>query len=138
MKKLLVAALLVVGMTTFAQQKDGKPGRERLTSEQKVDLQVKRMTKDLDLNEKQIQEIKTLIAKQVEKREATKAELKDVKEKQRAEIKADIEKDQVAVTAEMKKILTADQFAKWEKMREERKGKAKERMMQRKEKGQSK
>ena len=55
MKKLLVAALLVVGMTTFAQE-EVKEQKAQLTPEQRVESQVKRMTKDLTLNEKQAQE----------------------------------------------------------------------------------
>lgn len=139
MKKLLVVALLVVGLTTFAQEKEGRrAGKERLTSEEKVDLHVKKMTKDLDLNEKQANEVRAIAKKQVEKREAKKAEMKNIKEKQRAEMKTNMEKEQAALSADMKKILTADQFAKWEKMRDERKGKMKERIQERREKKETK
>lgn len=133
MKKLLVAALLIVGMTTFAQEKE-KPRREKLTSEQKVDLQVKRLTKDLDLNEKQVADVRSLVAKQVEKREAKRAEMEKVKEQKREDMRANMEKEQAAVSADMKKILTPEQYTKWEKTRDERKGKMKERMMESKEK----
>ena len=69
MKKLIVAALLVVGLTTYAQEKEGRrAGREKLTLEQKVDLQVKKMTKDLDLNEKQTKDVRTLVTKQIGKK----------------------------------------------------------------------
>ena len=62
MKKLIVAALLVVGLTTYAQEKEGRrAGREKLTSEQKVELQVKKMTKDLNLNEKQTKDVRALV-----------------------------------------------------------------------------
>jgi hypothetical protein len=106
MKKLIVAALLVVGLTTYAQEKEGRrAGKEKLTSEQKVNLQVKKMTKDLDLNEKQTKDVRALVAKQVEKREAIKIQMKAEKE---------------AVSVEMKKILTAEQYAKWEKKRDEK------------------
>jgi len=100
MKKLIVAALLVVGLTTYAQEKEGrKAGKEKLTTEQKVNLQVKKMTKDLDLNEKQT--------------------------------------EKEAVSVEMKKILTAEQYAKWEKNREEKIENFKEKMSERKEKRKS-
>ena len=59
MKKVFLAVLLVVGLTTFAQEKEGR--KEKLTPEQKVDFQVKRMTKDLDLNEKQAKEVRVLV-----------------------------------------------------------------------------
>ena len=123
MKKLIVAALLVVGLTTYAQEKEGrKAGRKKLTSEQKVDLQVKKMTKDLNLNEKQTKDVRALVAKQVKKREAIKAQMQAEKE---------------AVSVEMKKILTAEQYAKWEKNREEKIENFKEKMSERKEKRKS-
>ena len=123
MKKLIVAALLVVGLTTYAQEKEGRrAGREKLTSEQKVNLQVKKMTKDLDLNEKQTKDVRALVAKQVEKREAIKVQMQAEKE---------------AVSVEMKKILTAEQYAKWEKNREEKIENFKEKMSERKEKRKS-
>ena len=123
MKKLIVAALLVVGLTTYAQEKEGRrAGKEKLTSEQKVNLQVKKMTKDLDLNEKQTKDVRALVAKQVEKREAIKAQMQAEKE---------------AVTVEMKKILTAEQYAKWEKNRDEKIENFKKKMSERKEKRKS-
>jgi Spy/CpxP family protein refolding chaperone len=123
MKKLIVAALLVVGLTTYAQEKEGRrAGKEKLTSEQKVNLQVKKMTKDLDLNEKQTKDVRALVTKQVEKREAIKIQMKAEKE---------------AVSVEMKKILTAEQYAKWEKKRDEKIEKFKEKMSERKEKRKS-
>ena len=123
MKKVIVAALLVVGLTTYAQEKEGRrAGREKLTSEQKVDLQVKKITKDLNLNEKQTKDVRALVAKQVEKREAIKAQMQAEKE---------------AVSVEMKKILTAEQYAKWEKNREEKIENFKEKMSERKEKRKS-
>jgi Spy/CpxP family protein refolding chaperone len=123
MKKLIVAALLVVGLTTYAQEKEGRrAGKEKLSSEQKVNLQVKKMTKDLDLNEKQTKDVRALVTKQVEKRE---------------DIKAQIQAEKEAVSVEMKKILTAEQYAKWEKNREEKIENFKEKMSKRKEKRKS-
>ncbi|MGL2966483.1 hypothetical protein [Flavobacterium sp. XGLA_31] len=134
MKRLLVMALLVVGMTTFAQEKETKKEpRQKLTTDQKIDLQVKRLTKDLDLNEKQVKDVRVLVAKEVEKREAKRAEMKETREmraQKREEAKANMEKEQAATSAEMKKILTPEQFAKWEKIREERKASLKEKMLE--------
>lgn len=135
MRKVFLAALMVVGITTFAQEKEGRrEGRDKLTPEQKVDFQVKKMTKDLGLNDKQVTEVRALVTKEVQKREEKRAEMKAVKEKERADIRANMEKEQAAVSADMKKILTPEQFAKWEKNRDERKEKMKERMMERREK----
>ena len=138
MKKVIVAALLVVGMTAFAQEKEGKKaGREKLTSEQRVDFQVKRLTKDLDLNEKQIKDVRVLVSKEVEKREAKRAAMKDLNEKKREEMKAQREAEQAGVSEDMRKILTAEQYAKWGKSREEKKEQMKEKMTERREKRKS-
>ncbi|WP_293894571.1 hypothetical protein [Flavobacterium sp.] len=138
MKKVIVAALLVVGITAFAQEKEGRrAGGGELTSEQKVDFQVKKLTKDLDLNEKQVKDVKVLVSKEVEKREAKRAEMKELLTKKRDEMKARREAEQATLAAEMKKILTAEQYTKWEKIREERKDNFKEKMTERREKRKS-
>lgn len=130
-----MAVALVVGLTTFAQQRDGKRvDREKLTTEQKVEFQVKKMNKDLNLNEKQTEQVKALVTKQVQKRELKKAEMQQVKDKNRAEMKAQMETEQAAVTSEMKKILTPEQFTKWEKNREDKIAKMKEKRAERREK----
>lgn len=141
MKNLFIAVLLVVGITTFAQEKKQSKGeREKMTSEQKVDLQVKKLTKDLALNESQVKTLRTLIQKQVEKREVKKEEISALKEKKQeerkklmAEKKSKMENEQADLAQEMKKILTPDQFTKWEKMRAEQKEKMKEKMSERRE-----
>ncbi|WP_264522342.1 hypothetical protein [Flavobacterium sp. N1994] len=134
MKKVFLAALLAVGITAFAQEQEGrKMDREKLTPEQKIDFQVKRMTKDLSLNEKQVADVKALVAKEMEKREAKRAEMKENKAQARKDMRAQMEADQAAMSADMKKILTAEQYAKWEKIRDERKEKMKEKMMERRE-----
>jgi len=138
MKKLIVAALLVLGLTTYAQEKEGRrAGREKLTSEQKVELQVKKMTKDLNLNEKQTKDVRALVTKQVEKREAKRKEMENLKTKMREDIKAQMQAEKEAVSVEMKKILTPEQYAKWEKNREEKIENFKEKMSERKEKRKS-
>lgn len=135
MKKVLIIALLAVGLTAFAQEKDGKrAGREKLTTDQKVELQVKKMNKDLGLNDKQTEQVKALVTKEVQKREAKKAEMQKTKDKKIEEMKTQMEAEQASVSAEMKKILTPEQFTKWEKIRDERKAKMRERLQDRKEK----
>ncbi len=135
MKKVIVAALLVIGITAFAQEKEGiRAKREKLTTEQKVDFQVKKLSKDLDLTAEQTKSVQDLVANQVKKRESKRAEMEENKEKKLAEMKAEMEKEQAAVSADMKKILTPEQFAKWEKIREEKKDNLKEKMLERREK----
>jgi len=135
MKKLIITALLVVSFTTFAQGKKGHKGdREKLTTEQKVDLQVKKMTSELALNETQVKEIRTLIEKEVAKRDEKKREDRKAASKEK---KAEMKEEQARISAEMKTILTTEQYSKWEKMKEERKAKMNEKMQERKEKKQN-
>jgi len=136
MKKLFLALLLLVGISTWAQGKrEKKQEGERLTKEEKVDFQVKRMTKDLDLTEKQAKEFRALATKQVEKRDAKRAQMQEERKAKMEALKAQMQEEQASHTAEMKKILTPEQFAKWEKLREERKEKVKEKMAERRGKG---
>ncbi len=121
-------SLLVVGITAFAQEKENKrQNGERyasLTPEQKVEMHVKRISKDLNLNENQTNEVRELATKEVEKREKSKSEMKERKNIKRKEMQT----EQAAIKVEMKKILNPEQFAKWEKMNAERKEKVKEKM----------
>jgi hypothetical protein len=129
MKKVLLAIVLFVSITAMAQEK--KAPAKKLTTEQKVDFQVKRLTKDLDLNETQVKELRALVTKEVEKREAKIAEMKQKKEQNKEARIAEHKEQQAAFAADMKKILTPEQFTKWEKSREENKSKMKERIMER-------
>jgi Spy/CpxP family protein refolding chaperone len=137
MKKLVVALLFIVGITAMAQEKEMKrPNGDKfasLTPEQKVEFQVKKMSKDLNLNEKQIKEMKALVTKEVEKRNAIKAEMKALQAKQRIEMKAKMDEEYAAMSNEMRKILTSEQYTKWEKIHEERREKMKEKMKEKRE-----
>ena len=120
MKKLVFMALLIVGITAFAQEKR-EERKEKLSPEQRVNFQVKKITKDLNLNEKQIEQVKALVSKEVEKREAKRAEMEAKREGQTRPSKKEMEArktemkaNQEAMKSEMKKILTAEQFTKWE------------------------
>jgi Spy/CpxP family protein refolding chaperone len=137
MKKLVIALLFIVGITAMAQEKEMKrPNGDKfasLTPEQKVEFQVKKMSKDLNLNEKQVKEMKALVTKEVEKREAIKAEMKALQAKQRIEMKAKMDEEYASMSNEMRKILTSEQYTKWEKIFEERREKMKEKMKEKRE-----
>lgn len=132
MKKLiLIALLVVVGMTSFAQvEKLGKAGMEKLTPEQRQEKHLKRLSAELNLNAEQRVQIGKIMAEQSTKREATKAKREGMKanqekptEEQKAAFKKQREEEKAAMSDKMKKILSAEQFEKWNTMKE--KGKAK-------------
>lgn len=123
MKKLILITALALSTLTFAQEKRAK--KERLTPEQQTELQVKKMTLDLDLNAKQQKEVKTILLEKAKKREAKMAEFKANRAKgqkptaeEKFEMKSKMLDEQIEMKATMKKTLTADQFNKWESKRE--------------------
>ena len=139
MKKMILASALVATTLTFAQ--DRKQGREKLTPEQQTELQVKKMTLDLDLDAKQQKEIKTILLEQAKKREAKMAEMKAKREKgekpsadEKFEMKNKMLDNQIENKAQMKKILKPEQFAKWEEKQSDRKKNQSERVQNRMEK----
>ena len=82
MKKLIVTIVLVISSLSFAQEKS------KLSPEQQTELQVKKMTLDLDLDANQQNELKTILLEQNKKRATKIAELKD-KKKQGVKLSAD-------------------------------------------------
>jgi hypothetical protein len=125
MKKVLIATLLIVGLSSFAQERRERPNRaemENLTPEQRNQLIVKKMTLELDLNAKQQEQIGQIIAEQSAKRETMKAQRKASSEKptteERFAMKNKMLDEQIAMKAKMKSILSPEQFTKWEAMKE--------------------
>ena len=123
MKKLILAIALVISSLSFAQEGRG----EKLTPEQQSELQVKKMTLDLDLNEKQQKEVKAILLEQAKKREAKITEFKANKEKgekpsadEKFEMKNKMLDEQIEMKAKMKKILTPEQYKEWEENHEKR------------------
>lgn len=134
MKKLFVVALLVVSLTTFAQEKEKKGDRKNMSPEERTEMRVEKMTKELDLNETQQKQVKELLASQKENREEFIEKRKEIKEtaekatkEQRAEMKAKMEENKEAIKSKMKTILTDEQYKKWESNMEEKKEKMTER-----------
>lgn len=140
MKKMFVLAVLMIGMTSFAQEKpvQGKKAErakmEKLTPEQRNEQHLKKLTKDLSLNESQQKQMATILSEQSAKREAKKAEREKMMEAKRSERKAEME----ATDSKIKAILTPEQTKKWEAMKAERQAKAKEKFQERKKRAEKK
>ena len=121
MKKLIVTIVLVISSLSFAQEKS------KLSPEQQAELQVKKMTLDLDLDTKQQNEIKNILLEQNKKRVTKIAELKDKKKQgvklstdEKFEMKSEILDEKIEHKSQMKKILKPQQFQKWEQNQENR------------------
>ena len=133
MKKLFIATLLVIGLTTFAQEKKERPNRsemEKLTPEQRSEKHLKKLTTDLNLDAKQQEQIGKMISEQGEKRETFRAN----KKAEHEAMKGKMEEERAATTAKMKTILTPEQFEKWNANNEKRRAEMKERMHERRKK----
>ena len=129
MKKSFVIALLLVGTTIIAQERNrNQQGNkmEQFTPEQQSQLMLKKMTLDLDLNDSQQKEMSAIISEKIAKKEAMKAEMKAMKEKgvkptndERFAMHMKMLDEQIAAKKRMEKILNAKQFDKWTSLKEE-------------------
>ncbi|WP_228519131.1 hypothetical protein [Flavobacterium sp. LC2016-12] len=120
MKKLFIAALLFVGIVSFAQDINLKPAhhqKENLTPEQRNEKQLQKLTSELSLDKKQQEQVKQLLAERSAKAEKFKASRKDIKTKpsdaEKEAFKKQMETEKAANDAKMKSILNADQYTKW-------------------------
>ncbi len=138
MKKVILLVVLMVGFTAMAQK--GERGRKgdfkNMSAEQMATLQTKKMTLDLDLTEVQQNKVKALNLENAKKRKVKMEERKAQKDtSERPKLTSDeqyamkAERLDAAIVhkAELKKILSNEQFEKWEmhhkKRGEHRKGK---------------
>lgn len=125
MKKLIVVAILAMSISGIAQEKKNqvRPERVEYTPQQRTELQVKKLTLELDLSAKQQKEISEIVANQQLKRESMKAELgknraenKKLTADEKFVLKSKALDERIAMKSQMKKILTPEQLAKWENM----------------------
>ena len=143
MKKLFIAAMLFVGIASFAQdmgQKPSREGRERMTPEQRNEKQLQKLTSELNLDASQQAQVKQLLADRSSKAEKFREARKEKKDSntkptaaEKAAFKKQMEDEVAANDAKMKSILKADQYTKWKSLQEERKDKMKDKMKERRE-----
>lgn len=138
MKKSFIAALLFVGVASFAQ--DGDHKREKLTPEQRNEKQLQKLTTDLSLDANQQAQVKQLLAERsakVEKFKEARQAKKDSDVKPTMDEKKAFRKELMAEKdandAKMKGILNADQYKKWKTMQDENKEKMREKVKEYKE-----
>jgi periplasmic protein CpxP/Spy len=137
MKNILLTFVLLFNLIAFSQETATKPENtpkresiKKLTAQQKSKEQLERMTKELNLDEKQVAAIKILVDNRIEKREAFKQKWKLLEKgnkEERKTLRESMKAEQDDTKEEMKKILTEEQFKKFEANNEERKEKMMER-----------
>lgn len=99
MKKLIIAAFLVVGVSSFAQNNNDRPQRGDFSPEKRVE----RLTTQLNLDAKQQEQVKELYAEQAKNREAQKGFSREQMQEERKK-----------TDEKLKTILTPEQLKKWE------------------------
>ena|SRR5690554_1090445 len=141
MKNLVLVIALMMGLSAMAQktgqEKRHKGDMKSMNSEQMATLQTKRMTLALDLTDAQQKQIQSLnlenATKRAEKMKAMKAkkesgELKEITSEDHYAMKSAMLDHQIAQKEKIRNILSAEQYAKWEKIKKgqdgPRKGKA--------------
>jgi hypothetical protein len=129
MKKLITIALVaIMGVSSYAQEIKERPRRpegnqmEKFTPEQRNQLMLKKMTLELDLNASQQKEMSKIIAEQGAKREAHMKDRKAKTAKPTSDeifaMKSKMLDEQIAMNGKMKKILSPEQFKKWDEMKQ--------------------
>lgn len=143
MKKIIAILVLAIGFTISTQAQRSKKGDfEKLTTEQKTELAVKKMALKLDLTPAQQRQIKPLLAERIAKRKTMHAKRKAMKENgekreklsanERFEKQSKMLDRQIAFKADMKRILNDKQYERFEKMVGKRKHKAMKKLKKRK------
>ena len=96
-----------------AKEQEAPPAGERGARQRD---RVEQIAKQLDLTQAQKDQLKPILQKEGEKVRALRQDTSLTQEQRREKMKAI--RDEIA--PEIKKVLTAEQFTKWEKMRQER------------------
>lgn len=118
MKKLIIAALLVVSFTAFAQ------GGQRMSTEERTKAQLEKWTTELKLDAKQLEQIKPILTEQAAKNQAMRAEMMgggspgDMTTDQREAFMKKRTEITEATNTKLKAILTSDQFKKMTELEE--------------------
>ena len=143
MKKIALLLMLSIGLILTSQTQKGKRGDfKKLTTQQKTELAIKKMTLKLDLTASQQRKIKPLLAEKIAQRKTMHEKRKAMKEngKKREKLSANERFEklskrldyQIAFKADMKRILNEKQYERFEKMAGKRKHKAMKKMKKRK------
>jgi hypothetical protein len=137
MKKLIIALVLGMGLTGFAQEttpQQNKAAIEKMTPEQRQQKHLAYLTKELTLDAKQQEAVGKILAEKGAKAQDLKAQKNSRKAsgekmtpEERSAFKNKMQAEKADTEAKMKSILSADQYQKWLTIREENKEKMKER-----------
>jgi hypothetical protein len=133
MKKIIIASLLFIGTTIFAQEstpKQDKQNKEQMTPEQRQQKHLAHLTKELSLNTKQQEQVGLIISEKrakIQDAKTQKAARKVSGDKmtleEKAAFKTQMQAEKADTDTRMKNILSADQHQKWLVLQEKNKAK---------------
>lgn len=135
-KKLITAIVLLVSISSFAQDKNqsdkksDRPRKERQTPEERSQNQLAKLTVELSLNAQQQEQIKPILDEQNAKFEAMRANRSNNSKRMTAEereaLKKERQENKKTTDAKLQAILTPEQFKKWTEAEEAKKAKMRE------------
>ena len=96
-----------------------KESRESFTPEQRAELRSKKMTLDLDLTDLQQKKVKQLILDLEKDKPTISKNKREIPSEEKYELKKNQMDRRIALKREFKKILSPEQFEKWEKSKSE-------------------
>lgn len=120
MKNAMMIFMVLASFTITAQNKlsESKPHRQEtkknLTAAQKAELHSKKLTLELDLTDSQQKEIKQLFLGHKKDKSAYSKNRKEISSEEKFETKKENMDQRIALKRELKRILTKEQYEKWE------------------------
>lgn len=116
MKKIIFLATTLFMVLAFTVQAQDRQPREKLTPEQQATRTVERLNKELTLTDKQQADLKKFYTESFTQRAKTMEKNRDNREAMRETMK----KDREATEAQLKKVLTEEQFKKYQENEKKR------------------
>lgn len=120
MKNAMTIFMVLASFTITAQSKlsESKPHRQEtkknLTAEQKAELHSKKLTLELDLTDSQQKEIKQLFLDHKKDKSVYSKNRKEISSEEKFESKKANLDQRIALKRELQRILTKEQYEKWE------------------------
>ena len=141
MKKVILMLSIFINCIAYSQINSNQmENREKKSPEERAELQLKKMTVDLNLNQKQVASVKQILLDQVTKREQIMAKHRQNNEDRKTLLTRDkktatteIKHNHQELKMQMQTVLDADQYIKWDKIQDEKREKMIEKFKERRE-----
>lgn len=116
MKKFILAAVVMVFSVTLSAQAPQRGERREFKPEDMATRMADGMKKELSLDDEQYKSVYNLFLKRGEEMKARREKGQQPQQMDREARREEMKKQQEAMNAELKKILTKEQYAKYEEM----------------------